>query len=78
MCDEQRAACPHSSPGEIRERRGLAYFVHTSVDTYQDCGYIATQAGVEHNKVNGVMQYDDWASLRRHSRFRPRYLELYW
>lgn len=36
---------------EIRERRGLAYFVHTSVDTYQDCGYIATQAGIEHNKV---------------------------
>lgn len=36
---------------EIRERRGLAYFVHTSVDTYQDCGYIATQAGVEHNKI---------------------------
>jgi len=36
---------------EIRERRGLAYFVHTSIDTYQDCGYIATQAGVEHNKI---------------------------
>ena len=36
---------------EIRERRGLAYFVHTSVDTYQDCGYIATQAGVEHGKI---------------------------
>lgn len=36
---------------EIRERRGLAYFVHTSVDTYQDCGYIGTQAGVEHGKV---------------------------
>ncbi|MDD5396853.1 MAG: pitrilysin family protein [Candidatus Moranbacteria bacterium] len=36
---------------KIRERQGLAYFVHTSVDTYQDCGYIATQAGVEHKKV---------------------------
>jgi predicted Zn-dependent peptidase len=36
---------------EIRERRGLAYFVHTSIDTYQDCGYIGTQAGVEHNKI---------------------------
>ncbi|HEX8974832.1 MAG TPA: pitrilysin family protein, partial [Patescibacteria group bacterium] len=37
---------------EVRERRGLAYFVHTSVDTYQDCGYIGTQAGVEHGKLD--------------------------
>jgi predicted Zn-dependent peptidase len=41
---------------EIRERRGLAYFVHTSVDTYQDCGYIATQAGVEHNKIEQAVK----------------------
>ncbi|EKD58331.1 MAG: hypothetical protein ACD_56C00148G0012 [uncultured bacterium] len=36
---------------EVRERRGLAYFVHTSIDTYEDCGYISTQAGVEHGKL---------------------------
>ncbi|NTV40900.1 MAG: insulinase family protein [Candidatus Moranbacteria bacterium] len=36
---------------EVRERRGLAYFVSTSIDTYQDCGYIGTQAGIEHNKL---------------------------
>lgn len=36
---------------KIRERQGLAYFVSTSVDTYQDCGYIGTQAGVEHKNV---------------------------
>lgn len=36
---------------KIRERQGLAYFVHTSIDTYQDCGYIGTQAGIEHKKV---------------------------
>jgi predicted Zn-dependent peptidase len=41
---------------EIRERRGLAYFVHTSVDTYQDCGYIATQAGVEHVKLEQTIE----------------------
>ena len=40
---------------EIRERRGLAYFVHTSVDTYQDCGYIGTQAGVDHKKVQQTL-----------------------
>ena len=33
---------------EVRERRGLAYSVHTDFDAYEDCGYVATQAGVEH------------------------------
>jgi len=41
---------------EIRERRGLAYFVHTSVDTYQDCGYIGTQAGVEHANLEKTVE----------------------
>jgi len=36
---------------EVRERRGLAYSVHTGVEVYKDCGYIATQAGVEHGKL---------------------------
>jgi len=36
---------------EVREKRGLAYYVRTSVDTYQDCGYLATQAGVEHKNL---------------------------
>ncbi len=36
---------------EVRERRGLAYSVHTSVDTYHDAGYLATQCGVEHKNL---------------------------
>lgn len=36
---------------EVRERRGLAYSVHTGGESYQDCGYIATQAGVEHKNL---------------------------
>jgi predicted Zn-dependent peptidase len=36
---------------EIREKRGLAYGVHTDVETYQDCGYLATQSGVDHGKL---------------------------
>ncbi|EKE16495.1 MAG: processing protease [uncultured bacterium] len=36
---------------EVRERRGLAYYIRTSADAYQDCGYIATQAGVEHKNL---------------------------
>lgn len=41
---------------EVRERRGLAYYVRTSADMYQDCGYIATQAGVEHKKLKPALQ----------------------
>jgi predicted Zn-dependent peptidase len=41
---------------EIREKRGLAYSVRTGVDTYQDCGYIATQAGIEHKKVQQTIE----------------------
>ncbi len=31
---------------ELREKRGLAYFVHTTVETYTDTGYLTTQAGI--------------------------------
>lgn len=32
----------------VRERQGLAYYVHTDTESYQDTGYLATFAGVEH------------------------------
>ncbi|WKZ25550.1 MAG: pitrilysin family protein [bacterium] len=32
---------------EVRERRGLAYSVRTSMDRYTDCGYIGTYAGLD-------------------------------
>lgn len=36
---------------EVREKRGLAYHVRTSIDAFSDCGYLATQAGVNHDKL---------------------------
>jgi len=36
---------------EVREKRGLAYYVRTMVESYEDVGYIATQAGVEHKNL---------------------------
>ena len=36
---------------EVREKRGLAYHVRTSVDAFEDCGYLETQAGVDHDKL---------------------------
>ena len=40
---------------EVRERRGLAYTVRTSVDLFLDAGYIATQAGVEHENLEKAL-----------------------
>lgn len=41
---------------QVRERRGLAYSVHTGVDTFQDAGYLATQVGVEHRNVEETIR----------------------
>lgn len=35
----------------VRERRGLAYSVHTMTEAFHDAGYLATQAGVEHENL---------------------------
>jgi predicted Zn-dependent peptidase len=36
---------------EVREKRGLAYSVHSWVDRYPDTGYFVVQAGIEHAKL---------------------------
>jgi len=36
---------------EVREKQGLAYYVRTGTDAFEDCGYLATQAGVEHKNL---------------------------
>lgn len=37
---------------EIRERRGLAYAVQTTIERYQDTGYVATYAGVDVKRID--------------------------
>ena len=41
---------------EVRERRGLAYHVKAGADAYQDCGYFATYAGIDHGKLEDVLK----------------------
>ena len=41
---------------EVRERRGLAYAVRTSIDRYSDIGYIGTYAGVDPDKVDEAIK----------------------
>ena len=40
----------------VRERRGLAYSVHTGTDAYHDAGYLATQCGVEHVNLDETIR----------------------
>lgn len=41
---------------EVRERRGLAYAVRTSMDRYSDCGYIGTYAGLDVKKAEEAVK----------------------
>jgi len=41
---------------QVRERRGLAYSVHTFVEQYQDVGYLAAQCGVEHENLEKTIK----------------------
>ncbi|HEB01586.1 MAG TPA: insulinase family protein, partial [Candidatus Portnoybacteria bacterium] len=40
----------------IREKQGLAYYVHTEAENYTDTGYLVTQAGVDNKKVDRVIK----------------------
>jgi len=40
---------------EIREKRGLAYYVRTSSEKYTDSGYLVTKAGIPNNAVEKVV-----------------------
>ena len=41
---------------KIREEMGAAYYVNTGANLYTDHGYLAASAGVDHNKVNEVIE----------------------
>jgi len=41
---------------EVRERRGLAYYVRTQNESYTDSGYVSTWAGVPLEKVNEAVK----------------------
>ncbi len=41
---------------EVRERRGLAYYVRTATESFDDCGYIETQSGVEHKNLEKAIE----------------------
>jgi len=41
---------------QIREKQGLAYYIQTQVENQTDTGYLVTQAGVDHNKIDKAIK----------------------
>jgi predicted Zn-dependent peptidase len=41
---------------EVREKRGLAYYVRTYAMHYQDCGSLATYAGLDSNRIEEAIK----------------------
>lgn len=41
---------------QVRERRGLAYYVRTEPEFYTDSGFLMTQAGVDLNKIDKAVR----------------------
>jgi predicted Zn-dependent peptidase len=51
---------------EVREKRGLAYYVHTNCEFYTDTGYLVTYAGVPIGKKDQAIKVilDEYKKLR--------------
>lgn len=41
---------------EVREKRGLAYYVRTSSENYMDCGYLATFVGADPKRIDEAIK----------------------
>ena len=39
----------------VREAKGLCYYIHTTTDDYSDCGLISTRAGVDLNRTEDAI-----------------------
>jgi len=50
----------------VRERNGLGYYVHTSIDTTTDTGYLVTQSGIKNDSLEKAigLVLDEYRSLR--------------
>lgn len=51
---------------EVRERRGLAYQVGSSVESFSDAGYLETHCGVEHDNLEKALRVvmDEYQKIR--------------
>jgi len=40
----------------VRERNGLAYYIHTSTELFTDSGYLVTQSGIKNNSLEKAIE----------------------
>jgi len=52
---------------EIREKRGLAYYIYTTADSDTDTGYLATGAGLDNSKVDDAIKVilEEYAKIKQ-------------
>lgn len=52
---------------EIREKRGLAYYVRTSSDNYSDCGTLVSTAGIDPKRIHEAVQVmiEEYRSIKK-------------
>jgi len=62
---------------EVREKRGLAYYVRTSSDNYTDCGTLASTAGVDPKRVKDALEVmiAEYVKIRNAGDIRPEELK---
>lgn len=41
---------------EVREKRGLAYYIRTNVECYQDCGNLTSYAGIDQKRIEEAIK----------------------
>lgn len=54
---------------EVREKRGLGYYVSTSADSYQDAGSIVSMAGIDPKRVKEAIEVilEEHSKIARHT-----------
>jgi len=62
---------------EVREKRGLAYYIKTSVERFYETGHLVTQAGTDLKKIKQTIQVilDEYRKISRRA-FLPSQAEL--
>lgn len=41
---------------QVREKRGLAYYIRTNIEYYQDCGHLTSFAGVDQKRIDEAIK----------------------
>ena len=60
---------------EVREKRGLCYYVHSTLEYYHDCGYLGAKAGVDPKRLKKQLRrrrpfFITWLMVRGSRRIR--------